>query len=272
MFTWICPKCGREVPPAYTECPNCNPQEAPAPVSAPAEQGTAGHTAAETSAAPPDAGGSTRRRPVWSDAGQNAAPPSPPVAASGPTPPVLVPSAASPTVPPAFAPPFSAVAPPPAPKRRIPTWLLTVIFAAAFGGVVFGAYKLINRAPSKPTPVVENPAAKPGAPVNPIQRYIEVAGVRFVEDPKHKDKIQVRFILINHADSADLDGVTGNVTIWGSTRRSEEDAFGSFNFKTDLKAGESKELTEPLTTKKKMYEMPDWQNATTDVQITAPGQ
>jgi hypothetical protein len=23
MFTWICPKCGREVPPSYSECPNC---------------------------------------------------------------------------------------------------------------------------------------------------------------------------------------------------------------------------------------------------------
>ncbi len=23
MFTWICPKCGTEVPPSYSECPNC---------------------------------------------------------------------------------------------------------------------------------------------------------------------------------------------------------------------------------------------------------
>ncbi len=23
MFTWICPQCGREVPPSYTECPDC---------------------------------------------------------------------------------------------------------------------------------------------------------------------------------------------------------------------------------------------------------
>jgi len=37
-----------------------------------------------------------------------------------------------------------------------------------------------------------------------------------------------------------------------------------------LKPGESKELTAPLNTKKKIYELPDWQNVTTDVQITAP--
>lgn len=132
-------------------------------------------------------------------------------------------------------------------------------------------YRLINRTPTRPTTAVENPAAKPGAPVNPVQRYIEVAGVRFLEDPKHKDSTVVRFLLINHSE-ADLIGLAGNVTIWGATRRSEEDAFGSFSFKTDLKANESKELTEPLTTKKKIYEMPDWQNATTDVQITAPAQ
>ncbi len=39
MFTWICPKCGTEVPPSYSECPNCaKPPEARsgAPLAAPA--------------------------------------------------------------------------------------------------------------------------------------------------------------------------------------------------------------------------------------------
>src|SRR5262245_40663766 len=32
MFTWICPACGREVPPSYTECPDCAARaKAPAP-------------------------------------------------------------------------------------------------------------------------------------------------------------------------------------------------------------------------------------------------
>ena len=41
MFTWICPKCGKEVPPAYSECPNCpataEAQPAPAPPAQSAE-------------------------------------------------------------------------------------------------------------------------------------------------------------------------------------------------------------------------------------------
>ena len=37
-----------------------------------------------------------------------------------------------------------------------------------------------------------------------------------------------------------------------------------------LGANSSKELTEPLKTKLKLYELPDWQNATAEIQITSP--
>ena len=29
MFHWICPECGREIPPRLKECPSCDPQAAP---------------------------------------------------------------------------------------------------------------------------------------------------------------------------------------------------------------------------------------------------
>lgn len=45
MFTWICPKCGKEVPPSYSECPNCE-------VTGQA-QTPPGQTAPSTDAAPP---------------------------------------------------------------------------------------------------------------------------------------------------------------------------------------------------------------------------
>jgi hypothetical protein len=35
---------------------------------------------------------------------------------------------------------------------------------------------------------------------------------------------------------------------------------------------ESKELSSPLKTEKKAFEMPDWRNITADVQITSPSQ
>src|SRR5260370_8122948 len=43
MFTWICPTCGREVPPSYDKCPDC------------AAKGITGEQAAEAAAQPPAA-------------------------------------------------------------------------------------------------------------------------------------------------------------------------------------------------------------------------
>jgi hypothetical protein len=146
---------------------------------------------------------------------------------------------------------------------------MAILFSFAIFGLVAGVYWLVGSTRSaKPTPVVESPAAKSGGKTNPYQKYIEISGVRFVEDAKKK-VIQARFLVVNHSN-ADIPGLTGNVTVWGRTRSSEEDAAGTFTFATDLKGYESKELTVPMTTKHKIYELPDWQNVSTDVQVTAP--
>jgi len=153
----------------------------------------------------------------------------------------------------------------------MPTWLLTVVFIVILAGVVYGAYLLVGShgaAGSAPAATVESPAAKPGAKTSPYQKYIEIAGVRFIEDAKKKPA--VTFIIINHS-SAEIEQLAGNVTVWGRTRTSEEEAAGTFSFKTKLGANQSKEMTEPLTTKLKFYELPDWQNVSTDIQITVPG-
>jgi hypothetical protein len=150
---------------------------------------------------------------------------------------------------------------------------MTILFAMAIAGVVFGILWMVstNRgsAGNGPAPIasVESPAAKPGTKTNPLQKYIEVSGVRFVQDAKKKT--MAKFILVNHSE-ADINGLAGNVTIWGRTQKSEEDAQGTFSFNTSLAPYESKELSVPLNTKRKIYELGDWQNLTTDVQITAP--
>jgi hypothetical protein len=162
---------------------------------------------------------------------------------------------------------------PPAPRPGLPTWLLTPVFALAFVGLVAGVYWLVgalkggNGSAAKQLAAVENPAAKAGARPSPFQKYIEIAGVRFVEDAKKKP--QVKFVVINHSN-AEIAGLSGNVTIWARTQKSEEQSAGTFSFTTSLGPWETKDMTVPLTTKMQMIELPDWQNTTTDVQITAP--
>ena len=266
MFTWICPQCGKEVPPAYTDCPNCAERAAqaakiePPPVPPPGEPG------------PPPAFAPPQYQPPQQ---QYQAPPQqypPPQyqAQSAPPPPQY----GYPPQPPGQ--PYQQQAPPPGywmppqKKRGLPTWLLTILVAAGTAAVIFGAIWLFsNKSETKPSASVESPAAKPGSPTNPIQRNIEVSGVRFKEDPKRKSKTIVKFLVINHS-GMDFTGLAGNVTMWGATRKSEEDAQGTFTFTTDLHPYESKELEAPLNTKLKIYEMPDWQNVNPDVQITAP--
>lgn len=325
MFTWICPQCGREVPPAYDECPDCKERAAqeaqaaqpappqPPPESQPPAYPPPGYQQAPPYPYPPPQYPPQYQQPVYPPQGYPPYPPQgyppqgqypppyPPPAYQPPPPPQGAPQqqpayqpppnaappqpayppppppAASSTVTPSVTPVQPPVkvrpyTPPPEPAGGMPAWLMTLLVTAGVLAVVVGGVWLFSshgHTDAKPSPTVESPAAKAGAPTNPYQKYIEVAGVRFQEDPKHKDKTEVRFLLVNHSD-AEIEGLAGNVTVWGATRKSEEDAQGTFTFKTDLKPLESKELTEPLNSKLKIYELPDWQNVTTDVQITSP--
>jgi len=191
-------------------------------------------------------------------------------------PPLPEPMAASAQPPVHSAPGMSSLfgAPEPPPQRgfsALPTWVLTIICTAGFVALVAGVYWLVGSHNSTTAVAnVESPAARPGASTNPWQKFIEISGLRLVEDPKSKGKILAKFVVTNHS-TGDLTGLAGNVTIWASTKRSEEDAQGTFSFITDVPAYGSKEITTPLTTKLKVYELPDWQNVTADLQITAPG-
>jgi len=368
MFTWICPQCGREVPPAYNECPDCTragtatpgtaqpgaaqpqqaqaaqpqpglaqqpwqqPQAMPAPPAwqapPPPPQQSYAPAQPQQSYAPPGYPPQQQGYPPQGYPPQGYAPPqqgyppqgyapqgyAPPQQGYPPQQPYAPPQQPYPApetppqyqqfwVPPAQQPaqaeqpapqqpqaPAQQSAPPPqqqspaqvefrsweAPpptKRRVPTWLMTIGFAVVFLGIVAGIYGLVggfrSKGPSTPTAAVESPAAKPGAKTNPIQKFIEVSGVRFTEEGKKK-VVSVKYLIVNHS-GAEINGLAGNVTVWGRTQKSEEDAAGTFSFQTSLGPYESKELTSPLNTKLKIYELPDWQNVSTDIQVTAPG-
>lgn len=222
MFTWICPQCGREVPPSYDACPDCKAKEASG--EAPA---------------------------------QSAAQPAPP------PPSTYTPAAAAPLSGAQYA------APPP--HAGLPTWLLAILFAFAFVGVGAGVYFAVQyfrggtQAASAPAATV--PATTQAAP-SPMQKYVEVAGIRFVESPQHE--VEARFVVVNHSD-ADVADLAGTVHIFGRTAKAEEEAAGSFSFKlASLHPNESKETVAPLITKLKPYELPDWQNLSAQVLITSP--
>lgn len=226
MFTWICPQCGREVPPSYDECPDC---------------------------------AARAKTPEAAPAGQQPAAPPPPAAA----PPPAVPS-----------PPPAAPRAAPPPRGGLPTWLMSILFALAFIGLGLGVYWLIgyyrnpDRAPAQPAIAFETPSAKGKAKPNPVQQYIEVTGVRFIQNARKQT--EARFLVVNHSPDL-LSDIAGTVVIWGRTQKSDEESVGSFGFKLPtIGPWESKELSAPVNTRLRVYELPDWQNITAEVQLTNP--
>jgi len=248
MFSWICPRCGRENRASDTECADCKLDET---------QAVDGETAAPEPAA-------NVIEPVRLE---------PMRAAAAAVSPVIIPD------PPAVA---QASVPLPSPIRKttpaypepsksgIPTWLLIPLFALAFlglGALLYLGYQRFGGGKAGFTGgEVAAPAAKQ-KPASPLQKYVEVVGLRLTQDAKKKP--QAKFIVVNHG-TAELNDLTANVTLWASTSRSEEDSVGTFTFKINsLGTNEAKEITTPLKTKLKMYELPDWQNLTAEVQLTS---
>jgi hypothetical protein len=148
---------------------------------------------------------------------------------------------------------------------------MTVGFALALllvgGGIYFGMQRFGGNNPAEKAGL-ENPSNASSQKVsNPLQKYVEVVGLRMITENKRP---VAKFVVVNHSNT-EIDGLAANVTLWASTSRSEEDSVGSFSFKVpNIGPNESKDLTEPLKTKLKMYELPDWQNATAEIQITSP--
>jgi hypothetical protein len=312
MFTWICPRCGREVPPSYTECPNCGKAEqaSAAGTAAPASPAAYASPAAVPPLPAPPQSAPVAAQPSYLDLLQEPSPapaPPQPIYRSEPAPPPVYQAPAPPPRPAYQPPPAQAYqeaprppatnapasflglgqtpagpaepafpagipVPGPAPRGGLPTWLLTIIFAAGFVVLVGGVYWLVGgghaTTNAKPSASVAQPSATPSGAPNPYQKYIEISGVRFLEGPKKAP--QVKFVVINHS-GAEIDGLGGTVNIVGRSDKAQQ-AAGSFQFSTNIGGWESKDLTVPLETKLEMIELPDWQYVSTDVQITSPAQ
>ena len=111
-------------------------------------------------------------------------------------------------------------------------------------------------------------SAGANAKASALQKYVEVVGLRLIEEPNKKP--QVRFVVVNHS-GAEIADLAGNVNLWARTAKSEEEAVGTFSFKiASLGPYETKEMSGLLSTKLRVYELPDWQNLVPEVQITSP--
>lgn len=258
MFTWICPQCGSEVPPSYSECPTCAERQA-------AQQAKAGAPAGVPP--PPHAAPTSTYAPAPPQ--QQAQPQYPPPQAYPP--PQQYP-------PQGYAPPPPGYAPPPYGyhKQGPPAWLVTVGVAVALIAAFALLYKFVlapksssssaNSGVAFETPEGKNSvntkdgAAAAGTSVH-LAKVVEITGIRIFEE---KRKPMVRFMVINHSQ-APLDGITGTVTL---RAQGKDDPIATIPVKVDsVAAFEGKDITAPLKTSMRAYELPDWQFIRIETQL-----
>jgi hypothetical protein len=144
----------------------------------------------------------------------------------------------------------------------MPTWLVGLLTVAVLGGGLFGLYKYVG---GSSTPAPAKAAAPGDDKAHPLQRYLEIAGVRMVENDSKKPV--VRFTVVNHSD-AELSGLELTVVLTPTTG-------GEPVAVIDAKVGTVpaqgvKDMESPLNTKLKVYELPDWQFVKATFEITAP--
>lgn len=144
--------------------------------------------------------------------------------------------------------------------KGLPTWLVTILVAAIAVGVIYGAVRLLgNRSGSSADsgPNAMEQAAVKTDSSNPYAKFLEVTGVRIVEDEKQRATAQ--FLVVNHS-TADLPDLELQVTISTTTAKAGDDPLAVLTIKTGgVPANGSKDVSAPLKTKLRAYEMPDWQ-------------
>jgi hypothetical protein len=249
MFTWICQKCGSEVPPSENDCPNCRAKAAEAP---PQQVPQTVPVSAVTTPSPVPPASASPSNPL----------PTAPYMLTPPTP------AAPPRViPPVDVPPSFASAAPPPTKRASPT-IVAIGSAVAILAVLAVLYLYVLPKTSEPasSTTLETPAATAGAdsstPVHPLAKYIEVTGLRIIEEGK--GQVKLGYIIVNHSP-ADLPELKAHLTLTAGGKQ-------FFDFPTSIPSigpYESKDLSTSVRTQLQPYELPDWQKLTPTLRIAS---
>ncbi len=142
-------------------------------------------------------------------------------------------------------------------------WLMSFLFGVVFAAAGLTAYLLLQT--KSPAPQSQTASAAPAfqpVPVSaaaqndPVLKNIELTGVRLTEDSNKKTYVQ--FVAVNHS-GADLGDVSATVDLKSVNAKDQDPPVGSFPLKVTLGPYEAKDLKAPLTTKLRVYELPDWQ-------------
>ena|SRR6476646_2835153 len=103
---------------------------------------------------------------------------------------------------------------------------------------------------------------------HPLAKYIEFAGFRISE--AGPGKLKVKFIAVNHSE-ADLGELAVKLRMTTNVAKPDDPPVAEFEAKIpSLGPQEIRDITATTNTKKRAYEIPDWQFIRVDFDITSP--
>ena len=247
MFTWICPKCGTEVPPSYNDCPNCEAREKAAaaaskPVAAPIP----------VIPIPPPAPVIAPEAPIAAPAVMR----QPPLMGTVPTEEPL-PAFSYGSAPVSTGPVLSA------PASGLPSWLIAALSIIGVAALGYGVIHFMRgrdgvSAESAPTETARL------AGDSPLAKFVEVVGLRIVES---KQQAQLKFVIVNHSSS---EIAPFELDLQVRTKKQAPDEAPLFSVKTPVSGVlpfEAKDMSIPVKTALRAYELPDWQFLTATFDI-----
>ena len=142
----------------------------------------------------------------------------------------------------------------------MPAWLVTIGVFVGLCAAGYAFYTLVlnkngrTSASASADNAAEPPAAAAKGPRGrkDYTKYLEVAGIRILEENR---KPTIRLMLVNHS-SAELASLSGTISL--STDGKTDIATIPFNVAT-LGGFEAKDISAPLKTTLRAYELQDWQ-------------
>jgi len=171
------------------------------------------------------------------------------------------------------APPQPQYQPPPPPQEPVlyaypppasgtPAWLVTigVFVGLTVAGYAFYALVLNKHGASASSQREEKASDAKGRGGRDLSKNLEAAGIRIIEENR---KPTIKLMLVNHSAS-DMASLTGTVRL--TTDAQHEVAVIPFTL-ASLAAFEAKDISAPLKTKLRAYELPDWQFIKAEVQL-----
>lgn len=151
----------------------------------------------------------------------------------------------------------------------MPGWVMVLVVAVVLIGAGYAGISFLRPGTSKPDAGKAAPVAADAAKqVSPFAKYLEIAGLRVVENANRK--LEVHLIVINHS-TAELPELKLAVNLRPTTAAPDSDPISTFTVKVPpLGAFESKDVKAEAVTKLRAYEFPDWQFLKADFQVVSP--